>query len=474
MKSPIYIFIGSLIAILLVTFLMFPLNSIADSKTDQRILELERKLQLVTDELKKIKSEGTQTDRIKAIEDKLSILADEISSIKSEAVEDEPIYKSVFGGAPGASKVYSKKKSGLSIGGYGEVAIGQVREDNDNIIDAQRVILYTGYKFTDNIIFNSEIEIEHATTEENKDGQDGSVSVEFALIDFLIKDYFNLRGGILLAPFGIVNEIHEPTTFYGVFRPSVERRIIPTTWREGGIGAFGTIDLQSAGSLSYRAYAMNSFDSRGFRDRDNRNLRVRGNRARFNDIAFVGRVEYDPFPGIKLGGSVFLGNTGQNERVESELGSPFDGQKIDGFFQMYEVDLQFQYRGLDFRTLFAYTFLDDAELINANNGFEGADSVGEEQFGWYLLAAYNLLNEFDISNQYFTYLAPFVRYEIYDTQKAVPSGFDRDPALDRQDFTIGLNYKPIPNVVVKAEFQWLDNDADSSVNQFNFGLGYVF
>ena len=129
--------------------------------------------------------------------------------------------------------------------------IGKIPDDGNNIVDAQRVILYAGYKFTENIIFNSEIEFEHGSTSANLDGQSGSVSVEFAYLDFLIKDYVNIRGGLLLVPFGIINEIHEPTTFYGVFRPSVERQIIPTTWRENGLGLLGDIDLQSAGTLAY-------------------------------------------------------------------------------------------------------------------------------------------------------------------------------------------------------------------------------
>ena len=321
--------------------------------------------------------------------------------------------------------------------------------------------------------FNSEIEFEHASTSSNFDGQDGSVSVEFAALDFLIHDEINLRGGILLTPLGIVNEQHEPTTFWGVLRPSVERIIIPSTTREGGIGIFGDIDLGTAGSLGYRAYLMNSFDSRGFSASNNRGLRVRGNRARFNDVAFVGRAEYDPYPGIRLGFSTFLGNTGQNENVENAA-SAFDGDGIDGFFQIYEADLQLQWRGFDLRTLIAYTALDDARLINANNGFEGDASVGENQLGWYIVGAYNLLSDINLSSKYLQHLDVFARYEWYDTQLNVPSGFMSNDANERQEYTFGLNYKPLPNVVVKGDIQWFDNSAADAKRQINFGLGYVY
>ena len=404
-------------------------------------------------------------EKIKKLEEQIKILADEIEAIKSASVTEPPVYETEFGVAPAASKVY-RVDHGVSFGGYGELLIANVKEDSHDIVDTLRLVLYNGYKYNDHIVFNSEIEFEHGTTGSNKDGKPGSASVEFALIDFLISDQFNLRAGLLLTPFGIVNEIHEPTTFYGVGRPEVERRIIPSTWRESGAGAHGTFDLGGAGELSYRAYAMSSADARGFKASDNRSLRIKGNRARFDDIAFVGRLEYDPIPGLKIGGSMFYGNTGQDEEV--------NGQTIDGLFQMYEVDAQFQYAGLDLRALSVWTMLDDAALINQLNEYEGNKSVGEEQSGWYVLGAYNIFSALNSGSKYMEYLAPFFRYEKFDTQKEVPAGFERDPANDRTQYTIGVNYKPIPNVVIKAEYQNLDNAADEATDQFNFGLGYVF
>jgi hypothetical protein len=439
---------------------------------DERIEQLEKKLQSVTDELQELKSSGMTDDRLQSIEDKISVLAEEIDNIKSASVVSDPTYEQVYGVAPAASKVYLKDK-GLSIGGYGELLVGQVREDADNIVDTQRVVLYFGYKFTDRIIFNSEIEFEHASTETNVEGDSGEVSVEFALLDFLLWPELNLRGGLLLAPFGIINEVHEPTTFFGVFRPAVETQIIPTTWRENGLGIFGDIDLGAGGSINYRSYAMNSFDARGFRAVNNRGLRNRGVEARFNDIAWVSRVEYEPVPYVAIGASMFLGNTGQNETIDNDE-SPFNGDKLDGFFQMYEADIQLQYRGFEARGLFVYTTLDDGARINALNDLTGDNSVGTEQWGYYVVGAYNVLSLADFSSQFAQYLAPFVRWEQYDSQAKVPTGFSRNPANDRNDLTIGLNYKPIPNVVIKAEYQYLDSRANNSDNQFNFGLGYVF
>ncbi len=459
------------LSLFLLAMFLLSAGNVFSQERDSRIGELEKRLESVMQELNDLKSKGTPDDRLNSIEDKLRVLAEEIDNIKSASIVDDPTYEQVYGAGPAASKIYLKDK-GLSIGGYGELAIGKVvKGDKDDVVDAQRAVLYFGYKFTDRIVFNSELEFEHATTGSNKDGKEGSVSAEFALLDFLITPGFNLRGGLLLAPFGLTNEVHEPTTFFGVFRPSIERQIIPTTWRENGLGIFGDFDLQGAGSISYRAYAMNSFDAKGFKAADNRSLRVKGNRARFNDIAFVGRVEYEPIPYLSIGGSIFAGNTGQDRKINEGT----DSKKVKGFFQMYEADAQLQYRGFEARGMYVFTKLEDAAEINALNEFEEDKSVGSKQTGYYLLGAYNLLSSTGFSSQYAQYLASFVRWEQYDTQAEVPSGFKRNPANDRRDLTFGLNYKPIPNVVVKAEYQWLDHESkESRANQFNFGLGYVF
>jgi len=456
---------------LIFSFLLFTSVLIAqETNQDQRIRELEEKLNSVTQELQELKSEKQDDPRIKVIEDKLNILAEEIDNIKSAAIVEEPTYEQVFGMGPAASKVY-KTDQGISIGGYGET-IGQFRENGDNNLDALRAVLYFGYKFTDRIIFNSEIEFEHGTTSSTSASTSGEVSVEFSYLDFLLIEPANLRGGLLLAPFGIINEVHEPTTYFGVLRPDVETFVIPTTWREIGVGIFGGFEEYVPGNLTYKAYVINSFDSRGFTASSNRGARQKGNRALANDVAFVSRLEYEPIPGIRFGGSIFLGNTGQNQRVNNP-DSALNGRGIKGFFQMYEGDVQLQYRGFEGRSLLVWTFLDDAALINANNGFVGDESVGSQQWGWYAVGAYNVLTHANLG-QYFQYLAPFVRYEKLNTQYRVPAGFFIDPANDRQNATFGINYKPIPQVVIKAEYRWNDNKAGTASNQFNVGLGYVF
>src|ERR687893_57876 len=165
---------------------------------------------------------------------------------------------SLYGFGPAASKVY-KARQGVSLGGYGEVLYENFagsREDDTpsgstDRLDALRAIVYVGYKFSDKVLFNSELEFEHGSTEEG-----GSVSIEFAYLEYRLSPRLGLRAGLLLPPMGFINEVHEPPAFLGARRPETERTIIPSTWRESGIGFFG-----AAGNLSYRAYLVNGFDA---------------------------------------------------------------------------------------------------------------------------------------------------------------------------------------------------------------------
>ena len=239
------------------------------------------------------------------------MLAEEVEKLRTELfIPEQAKYKSTYGLGPAASKVYQTSQ-GLSIGGYGEANyqsfINDKRSKNNNT-DFERFVLYVGYKYSDSIIFNSEIEFEHAST-----GQEGSVSVEFAALDFLIDPMANIRAGMVLVPMGFINQIHEPPFFFGNNRPEVERTIIPSTWREIGIGLFGELYP----GLTYTTYVMNGLDASGFSSKGIRGGRQKGSKARAEDLAWVARVDYAPeqLPGLSFGASSYLGASGQAQNL---------------------------------------------------------------------------------------------------------------------------------------------------------------
>jgi hypothetical protein len=234
-----------------------------------------------------------QEDRIAELERTVAVLADELERTRRQlAVPEDKSLSSKYGLAPAASKIYDLGH-GLSIGGYGEGYYSNLvgdKGDAKNRADLQRLVLYTGYKFTDNILFNAEIEFEHATTSSTESSGGGSVSVEFAYLDFLLRDWANIRAGLVLVPMGFINEIHEPVSYFGVHRPEIERQIIPSTWRENGVGIHGTLYEQ----VDYQAFVINGFNAEGFDSGGLRGGRQKGNRALAEHLAFVARLDCTP------------------------------------------------------------------------------------------------------------------------------------------------------------------------------------
>ncbi|MFI3187872.1 MAG: hypothetical protein QX198_18000, partial [Methylococcaceae bacterium] len=225
---------------------------------------------------------------VKTLERKTDVLTQEVEKLRTNlTIPDEVQYKSAYGLGPAASKVYQVGK-GLSIGGYGEAnyqaRVGDKGSSKDNA-DFERMVLYAGYKFTDNILFNSELEFEHGSTEKG-----GSVSVEFAALDFFIDPMANVRAGMVLMPMGFVNLIHEPPFYFGNNRPEVERQILPSTWRDVGVGLFGEV----LPNLTYTAYVVNGLDAANFNADGIRSGRQQGSQATAENLAFVGRLDYAP------------------------------------------------------------------------------------------------------------------------------------------------------------------------------------
>jgi len=375
-----------------------------------------------------------------------------------------------FGFAPAASKVY-RAGHGVSIGGYGEVLYENFASEGEDgsasgatdQIDALRAIVYVGYKFNDRILFNSEIEFEHGSTD-----QAGSASIEFAYLDYFLGDDFGLRAGLLLPPMGFLNEIHEPPTFLGTERPLTEQAIIPSTWRENGIGVFGAV-----GDLDFRAYLVNGLDAvgggssnaGGFGASGLRGGRQKGSRAVAEDFAGVARLDWTGILGLLVGSSVYLGESGQN--ADSPLES---GETIGGRTLIWEGHVQYKARGLDLRGLFALADVDDVAELNAARGLDGDASIGERLVGGYMQAGYDILRSADTGHQ----LVPYVRWERLNTQDEVPDGFSADPANDRSVLSLGAAWKPIPQFILKTDYQIHSNEADTGVDQFNVALGWLF
>lgn len=435
------------------------------------LTQLEQEIAVLRAEIQALRAQNAQradaaeAERLTEVERKIQLLATELETMKLGEAAATPVSadSSTNGMGPAASKIY-RGGNGLAIGGYGELVYRSfaatlqngTRSELTDEADLQRAVLYFGYKFNDRFLFNSEVELEHAVTASDKDGE---TEVEFAYGDYLWKPQANFRAGVVLMPVGLLNEYHEPTVFLGVRRNGVETAIIPTTWREVGFGLYG-----EAGPWRYRTYVTNGLDASRFAADGLGEGSGEGSHAKAEDPAWVGRLDFTGVPGLLVGGSAFTGDTGQGLLDTG-------GKRIGGRMTLYEGHVDWRWRGLQFRALGVRSHVDDVAAINGALGLEGDEGIGKAQDGAYAEAGYDLLSLRPGSKQR---LIPFVRVERYDTQSEVPAGFARDPANDVHATTFGFNYYPIDQLVLKTSFLRVRNQAKTGQNEFQLGLGYVF
>jgi Phosphate-selective porin O and P len=377
------------------------------------------------------------------IEEKIELLQQEI-----EALKDQVESKQAGNKAGGAQSLMQN----TTVGGYGELHYnnfqGGAKEKDE--IDFHRFVLFFGHRFNDWISLKSELELEHSNTENG-----GAVELEQAYLDFNFSDKLNAKAGLFLMPLGFINETHEPPTFFGVERNFVETRIIPSTWWEAGAALYG----EFAPGWKYQAGLTSSLDGSKFEDFATKGIRE-GRRnvseAPAEHIAFAGRLDYSGQPGLTAGVSLFTGKTGQDNDALNGA---------DARLTLWDAHVRYNKDKFDLRALYAQGHLSDAADLNATFGLEAA----ERFYGYYIEAAYHIWQQ---GEQDF---APFIRYEKWDTQAALPTGTVRGEGSNNHVITLGANYWPHPQVVIKADYQDFDkDDGDKGDKRLNLGLGYMF
>ena len=352
------------------------------------------------------------------LEAKIEALAAELESLQLQDVMPA-VGESKYGLGPAASKVYSKEQ-GLSIGGYGE---GRLRMASADDFDWYRHIMYFGYKFNDSWILNTEVELEHVD----------EVFVEFAYLDYIgLTENMNFRTGLMLNPMGLINEFHEPTTYLAANRPQTESVIIPSTWRENGFGVFG-----EAGGFDYKLYYMNGLDGAGFGETNSslRGGRQKGSRAMAEDWAFVASANYVDIPGVRLGASIYSGDSGQ--------GQGFGDMETD----IFEVHAEYKSGPWWARAMMAEAEVTDRLDDPGTAPFVEGDM---DLTGTYFELGYNLMDGSDSA------LYPFIRIEEID-----------DGAGKDEFTTLGVHYRPIDQICFKL-------DKCDETDTTSFVIGYVF
>ena len=355
-----------------------------------------------------------------------------------------------------------------SIGGYGEIAYNNYANDSSrNMADLKRFVLFLGHRFNEQLSFNSEVEWEHAVASASDKGES---EIEQLYLDYRLGQDINLKTGLFLMPFGLLNQSHEPPVFYGVERNEIETRIIPSTWREGGLGLSGSTDL----GLAWDVGITTGFDVAKFDDASaplaasHQELQF----AKAHDLSYYGALNYRGIPGFTVGGALFTGNSTQgNADFNVDQSQPsFAG--IQGRITLWDMHTRLQKNGWDLQAVYAKGAIAEADRIDAallafNNVNPGSRPyVPSAFYGWLVQGAYTVWQRGDMT------VSPFIRYEEFNTQSEMPAGFAADLANADRVTTVGLTFKPHPQVVFKADVQkYWDNPNN---DRFNLGLGYMF
>ncbi|MEK6615153.1 MAG: hypothetical protein AABZ32_03430 [Bacteroidota bacterium] len=404
----------------------------------------------------------TTTDSLKQ---DVEALKEEIRKLRLETAIPKIEMQSYAGLGPAASKVYYSP-NGLSIAGYGEITyenyLHNTKTDRGDVL---RFVPYFGYKFSDKIIMNSELEIEHAGIG-NVGEKEPEVYVEFLYLDFLLHKSFNIRTGLILLPTSMTNEFHEPTVYYGTLRPDVERNIIPTVWREIGWMAHGEL----SDGLSYKVALTNGMRTDLITDWIGGG-RQRGAEINFDKIASSGRLSYAGVKGLNIGVG---GYYGQGSKSGGAAAKDTTAQKV-ATFMLAIADAKYQIGNLSLKALYSFG------NASGDTTFEKA-GISNEVDGWYAEAGYNLMSHF--KSESVMAVSPFVRYEKYNLQKSVFKG-TVDDKKNRTVLTVGLDFKPHPQVVIKADYQMRDTKSnlkegkatgkdENKIDQFNLGVGFIF
>jgi hypothetical protein len=402
------------------------------------------------------------------VDQKLQILQQEIDDLKAQQAR-----KSVST-APQTSPYstdYSfmlDRSSALANGstnivGYGEAGYSKFRQSGNATADLQRFVFGFNHRFDERLTLHSEVEVEHAVVSADDHGE---AEIEQAWVNYKISDAVNVKGGLFLIPLGILNETHEPPTYYGVQRNQVETRIIPTTWRELGFGVHG---IASEG-LRYDVGITTGFDSGKLDDPTTgiRSAHQEGQEANARNLAVYGALNYRR-PGLLVGGGVFTGDTGQNGASNPAL------QGVAARFTLWDIHAQYRVAGLDLQALYAAGTLGDADKVTAATVAANladptvtALAAPKSMKGGYIQAAYHVYKRgnFDV--------APFIRYERIDIRQAEDpaNGLFQDPNNNERIKTLGVNFWVHPQVVLKADIQRYATD--KTQDAYKLGAGFMF
>ncbi len=409
-------------------------------------------------------------EKLADLESNQQVLIDETSSLKT-GFDTVDISFSHNGMGPAASKVYSSKTP-LSIGGYGDIYVKSPDKGQGKAkADVNHFVAYIGYKFSDNIILNTELEFEHGGSNaeaaangggKNNSAAEGYAIAEFMYLDFLISKIFNFEIGKTLIPMGLINLRHEPVLFNTIHKPLVELFIIPSTWSATGINTYGSFDNIG---ISYnagitQALELNNADN-GTPTQIENSVASPTGKTNIAKVAFVGRLDYRGVNGLLAGASIYYGDATQ-------------GSVRGSFAMIYDIHAVYELSGFKVKALYSASSISNPENIASKIDSNPNSSIKNSN-GYYVNLEYDVLASFEMTQK----LPLFIQYDHLNPAATVVDKFGATTGTnigETTTTTVGVNYFPQDQVTLKLDYAMTNFATASKIdyNTLSVALGFLF
>ncbi len=340
------------------------------------------------------------------------------------------------------------------LGGYGEMAYHHYDNGDVPRLDIARFVLYFDHTFNNRWMFKSETEIEHVKI---AGGAGGEIGLEQAYLDYHASDAINWRGGLIVLPIGIMNQLHEPVSYYSVERPLFDREVVPSTWREIGTGIYGNLSK----GLTYQLYLTEGLNTSGITLDGMDGAKQEGSAGEITSDVVAGSDASHPAISAKLNGTPATGlQIGISTYIQR-------GHTQDLLSSLAVADVDVEYASGPFRAR--------AETALVSTGDAADTTVPTRIHGGYAEISYNIMPLLSSAK---SELIPFVRVEgIVFTARgysATGANFFGPSTFGHNVFTAGLSFKPLDELILKADYRWTNRDAGIERRSFSLGAGYAF
>ena len=369
----------------------------------------------------------------------------------------------------------------LSVGGYGEVAMSRnfysdhvsrysLADEHKNDpshgrFDIPHAVIYLGYDFGKGWTMGTEIEFEHggvgmAYEKEDEEGGEWEQEVEkggeVELEQFWIQKSFgrwaNIKAGHIVVPVGLNNAYHEPLNFFTVYRPEGENTVLPSTWHQTGISFWGKTkgwryELQFLAGLNSDNFTNTGWINKG------PGTPTEGEIATKYGTAL--RIDNYCIKGLRIGLSGYYGHAIGNSYPNNKDGAE---SKYKGVVAIGAIDFTYNNYNWIVRGQADYGYLSDAKQLkyftNRLNGlspFHHSAFVSKNAFAYGIEAGYNIFSQIEKLRQDNQKLYLFGRYEHYNPYASKTKNTSYD-YTNVQRMAVGINYYPVKQIVVKAEY----------------------